>query len=421
MALNVKEAYKLQKSSKEEAYEYALALKNNEEYEKMVDQTFIEFMDLLKSTYPGIKIETPREREKSKKSIKNKIDKLEIERLCKLYAIGEITEQEKKDLYKYILNKIDINKKPRVKELLLNGITDLQQLYEIMEEQHIDNHIKTAILRIINTKLQNENKKELQLELDKKYGKKAAEESKMLKDDLLQWKCIENIDEKTREKLHSPFEYLKIKDIRGIRFVIADIPENINMQNEKLNQIIEKRKQARGQEKSKYNDLCCREITKDFANKLMQNEEWLEKLNIRIVTDGYKHKEKQNGYIAEHIKFSYINHPEYTFELQLRSIYREDISRVNGKAAHDKRSGKERNFPDVENKEEFIQELENTLPKYKVLEIKDGQYKLEKCNMIQNMLEYFLGYADFGNLDSEKYLKAIEYIKQNEEKEQNIK
>ena len=103
--------------------------------------------------------------------------------------------------------------------------------------------------------------------------------------------------------------------------------------------------------------MCCIELEKDFANYLLNSPELLKQMNIEIPNDGYKRKNKENGYIADHIKFHYIDHPEYTFELQLRSIYREELSRANGPAAHNKRSGKERIFPSVENKEEFLKEL----------------------------------------------------------------
>ena len=222
----------------------------------------------------------------------------------------------------------------------------------------------------------------------------------------------ENLSKEEIEKLHSPLEYLKVKDLRAFKFVIVDVPDDIQTENRELKQAINKRKKASNQEKSKYNDLCCIELTKDFASKLMNDNELLEKLNLEILPEGYKHKQKDNGYIAEHIKFCFKNHPEYIFEMQLRSIYREDISRANGKAAHDKRLGKKREIPNIEDKKTFIENLKYILPEYKMLKYENKEFKLYKCSMLENMLEYFLGYV---NLDSKEYKKALEYVKENEE------
>jgi len=341
MLNNLKERCKIQKSNVDKAYEYSLGLRYNEEYEKMVDNIFLEFANLFKEIYPNVSIEPPRGRVKSKKSIKNKIQKLEIERLCKLYAIGQISDEEKESLNSFLSN---ITKKQTL-EAIIKGIK-------------------------------------------------------------------ENLSNEEIEKLHSPLEYLKIKDLRAFKFVVVDVPDDIQTENRELIQAIKKRKECLNEEKSKYNDLCCIELTKDFASKLMKDKELLEKLNLEILPEGYKHKQKDNGYIAEHIKFCFRNHPEYTFEMQLRSIYREEISRANGKAAHDKRLGKKREFPSVEDKKTFIQELKNILPEYKMLKYEDKQFKLYKCTMFENMLEYFLGYV---NLDSKEYKNALEYVKENEE------
>ena len=140
----------------------------------------------------------------------------------------------------------------------------------------------------------------------------------------------------------------------------------------------------------------------------MKNKKLLEKMNIRILPAGYKQKTKRNGYIADHLKFCYIDHPEYTFELQLRSIYREELSRANGPAAHDKRSGKKRIFPNTENKEVFMKQLKYMTPKYTILKNDSkGKYKIERCSLLENMLEYYLGYID---LKSDEYKKAIQYL-----------
>ena len=349
--------YKVEKNNIEKAYEYQLALKHNPEYEQRVNNTFLSIVNLLKTKYPDIKLEPPRGREKSYNSIKNKIIKLEIERLCKLYAIEGISQDEEKNLYQLIINSIDPKTQGEVKQLLSTEIKDLDLLNSIMKKKDFPDHIKTAILRITKVRIERgnlENKEELENQIEEKYGETAVKKSKQLKDNLLHWECIEEMQKKGTEKLHCPFEYLHIKDLRGIKIIIADVPDNIQPNGEELKQLIAQRKNASKEEITKYNDLCCIALTKEFAYELMENEEWLEQLNIMVLPEGYKHKEKQNGYIAEHIKFCYRDHPEYTFELQLRSMYREDLSRANGAAAHDKRSGKKRIFPSTENKQQFM-------------------------------------------------------------------
>lgn len=412
MQNSLREKYRVEKSNIEKSYEYHLGLKNNEEFEKRVDDTFLAFANLLKSTYPNIAIETPRLREKSNKSLKNKIIKLEIERLCKLYAIGEITDEEKESLYNLIISKLNNVDENLIKDIFNGKIDDLECIDKIMRLEEVETHDKTAILRILNANFIKQNKEELSEELEEKYGLAAAKQTNSLVNNILHWECIQNLDEDMLRKLHSPSEYLCVKDIRGFKFVIANIPENFQTDNKYLKDLINKRKEASLNEKLKYNDLCCIELEKEFVNKLISNKELLESLNIEILPGGYKHKQKQNGYIAEHLKFFYKDHPEYIMEMQLRSTYREDLSRANGKAAHDKRSGKKRVFPSVENKREFIEDIKNGVPKYKILRIKENEFELYECSMGENMLEYFLGYVD---LDSKEYEKAMEYIEEYEE------
>ncbi len=417
MPNNLRQEYKVEKSNIEKAYEYQLALKHNTEYEERVNNTFIDIVNLLKKKYPNIKLETPRGREKSYNSIKNKIIKLEIERLCKLYAIEGISNEEREILYQLVIVSIEPKMQEVVKKLLITKIKDIKLLDGIMKEKEISDDIKTAILRIVKTNIKKENVENsqgLETQIEEKYGATAAKKSKQLKDNLLHWECIEEIEKQGIEKLHCPFEYLKFKDLRGIKIIVADVPEDVEPNGKELKQLIEKRKNASKEEKTKYNDLCCIALTKEFAYELMQNNELLEQLNIMVLPEGYKHKEKQNGYIAEHIKFCYRDHPEYTFELQLRSMYREDLSRANGAAAHDKRSGKKRIFPSTENKQQFMDELRYRLPQYTMLKNENNEYKIHKCSIEESVLEYYLGYI---KLDSEEFAKAIQYIKEMDEEQ----
>lgn len=423
----IKSRYKVDKSPEQISYEQQVGLKHNEEYKQRVEQTFLQIVNLFIGRYQGVSIEPPRGREKSLKSLKGKVDKLEIERLCKLYAIEGINLEEKQRLYNLIVSKIDknskIDKTEKIKEAINNlfygEIKSFEQIQDLVAEKQLNDNMKTACLRVAKIRLQNgelKRNEEIINNIEEQYGQKAVIREKRAEKNLLHWECIERIKEDTnmQEKLHKPMEYLKAKDLRAFKIVIAEVPEELEIDNNRIQRIIKKRKLAPQRELKKYNDLCCIELERDFANYLLNNPEMLESLNVQIPVDGYKRKNKENGYIADHIKFSYIDHPEYTFELQLRSIYREELSRANGPAAHDKRSGKTRIFPSTDNKQEFLKELKESVPNYTILESGQNGYNIKRCNLMENMFEYYLGYIKLG---SEQYEKAIEYVKEDMENE----
>lgn len=423
----IKSRYKVDKSPEQISYEQQVGLKHNEEYKQRVEQTFLQIVNLFIDRYQGVSIESPRGREKSLRSLKGKIDKLEIERLCKLYAIEGITQEEKQRLCNLIISKIEqnseIDRSQKIQEgintIFYGEINSFEQIQDLIEEKQLSDNMKTACLRVAKIRLQNgelEKNEEITNSIEEQYGKKAAIREKKIEKNLLHWECVEKMqeDRKMQEKLHKPMEYLKAKDLRAFKIVIANVPDDLNTENIRIQRNIEKRKKASTKELKKYNDMCCIEVEKDFANYLLTNPEMLESLNIQIPIDGYKRKNKENGYIADHIKFSYIDHPEYTFELQLRSIYREELSRANGPAAHDKRSGKTRIFPSTEDKQEFLRELKESVPNYTILENGENGYNIKRCNLMENMLEYYLGYIKLG---SKQYEKAIEYVREDMEKE----
>lgn len=446
MAENLREKYKVNKTNIEQAYEYQIGLKNDPEYEKRVINTFLQIANLFKEKYPKISMEAPRGRKKSNLSIKTKIENLEIERLCKLYAIEGIDKEEKKELYELILKTTNNKEKDKIEEILFGPINNLNNINRIMKQEEIPEKTKTALLRIAKIKLQSEqsiDNEKLQEELDKNYGVKKVEQTKQYKDDLLKWKDIEQITPNTINKIHRPLEYLKIKDTWGVKLIIGEVPDDLDTNNEEIKKIIQERKlvekilQERensldsteiNEEESElikklqklkinYDDLSGLELAKEFAFELMNNKELLKKMNLKVLPEGYKHKEKQNGYRAEHIKFCYADKPEYTLELQLRSIYREDLSRVNGPAAHDKRSGKKRILPNAKTKREFIEQAREIIPEYILLKIRNGKFEPHKCSMAENMLEYYLGYVD---LNQNEYKRVIQYAREKEQEQAEI-
>ncbi len=423
----IKSRYKVDKSPDQISYEQQLGLKHNEEYRQRVEQTFLQIVNLFIDRYQGVSIEPPRGREKSLRSLKGKIDKLEIERLCKLYAIEGISLEEKQRLCNLIISKIDQNSEidrskeiqEKINNLFYKDIKSFEQIQDLAKEKQLSDNMKTACLRVAKIRLQNgelEKNEKIINSIEEQYGKEATIREKKAEKNLLHWECVEEVqeDKAMQEKLHKPMEYLKAKDLRAFKIVIANVPDELKTENKRIQRVIEKRKEASTKELTKYNDMCCIEVEKDFANYLLNNPQILQDLNVEIPKDGYKRKDKENGYIADHIKFQYLDNPEYTFELQLRSIYREELSRANGPAAHDKRSGKERIFPSVENKEEFLKELKEMTPSYTILENRQNGYRIKRCNLMGNMLEYYMGYI---KLNSIEYMKAMEYVKEEVERE----
>lgn len=450
MASDLKEKYKVKKDNVEEEYRYYLGLRNDPEYQKRVYIAFCNLTNLFRELYPGVTIEAPRGRKKSLRSMKIKIENLEIERLSKLYVLGDIDREDLKDLYSRISKKTNNTYNEEIKRILTKKINNLDDINKIMQDDTVSGKIKTALLRIANAKLikiPSEENKKIQEEIDAKYGEKKVKETGLFKYDLLKWKDIEKMTYKDIAKVHNPKEYLKIRDVIGIKITIGDVPNNVNTSNMDLMELIDER--AKIQEKldmlekesklngmnndaikrleiqrSDYDDKCRLELAKDFAQKLMDDKEWNSKKNIRVLMEYCKHKNKQNGYKAEHLKFVCTDEPQYEdkyeFELQLRSIAREDLSRGNGSAAHTDRDDKERMLPRMSTKKEFLNDCRNYLPEYFILtRNEDGKYSsCRNCSMMENFLEFYFGYVD---LPDKTLKKAEEYIKDLEkEKEKNL-
>ena len=410
MTVDFREKYKVPKSNVEKSYEYQLGLKSNVEYERRVDSTFLQIITLFKSMYPNVTIETPVGREKSNKSLLTKIENLEIERLCKLYAIKGLSEKEKGELYQAILKSIDYEKEEIIRQICYGEIENLEFFRTIMENDQVPEKTKTGLLRIVKTRLlaqeQTKHNKMLQKELDEKYGTAAAERTGELKYNLLKWETIENLTQADIEKIHNPFEYLKVKDLMGFKLAIGNVPEYVQTSSEELKALLKTKAEAPIDKKSEINDLCALELAKEFAFFLMGNQEILEKMNIQVIQNGYKHKEKQNGYQAEHIKFCYIDKPEYTFEFQIHSAYREELSMANGPADHARRSGKQRIFPSTSSAERFRRDIAFRVPKSRILIPKNGVFYLHKCTTQENLTEFYTGY----NIPMEEMQKGLEYV-----------
>ena len=393
MGNKFKQAIKVQKNPIELSDEIQLGLANNEEYDTMTDELCIAIYNYFLACNPDVSIEIPKKRIKSPKSIHEKSKSRELERLSKLYIIEGLENDEIEELYEIIENRIQEKEQINEDEILDNVNTLLKQdieeldievfLNNIMVEQ-ISNNTKKALLRILKSKIEKseiKDKKQILKSLDERYGKKAAEKSGRPEDNKIQYESIEEIKEdKNRiQLLHNKIGYLKSEDLIGTRIVISD---------------------------KKYSDKEMKLIAKKFMKKIIRDKKFLQENGIEVIPFSLKHKNKTNGYEAEHVKFRFIDNPEYTLELQVKSEYVENLSRANGTASHENRPGKERILPNLEDKEKFKKEVQYSVPRYTLFYKENGKFKTgEKCSMRKNVIAYYES-----ELPIEMYDKIYEFL-----------
>lgn len=434
MGNKLRENYKISQTAVEKSFNHQIGLKNNSEYEHWADEVGKELIKYFYSQYPGVKIEIPKMREKSKKSILGKIKNLEIERLSKLYAVEGISDEEKDEFYSLIEERIyenddlDINDTLNaIKEIIYAEFNpdNIHNIEETIMVDGISKSTKTALLRILMSKIINsdesyEYKKDIIKYFNCEYGKTAAKRSGLEENDIIRYQSIINIrkDKQKIERLRDASSFLKANDLRGMKIIVSSIPDGIDTENEKLTNIIEERKnKENNEEKQMYTHLGVVEIGKEFFAKLEDNTELLEKLHMKVIPCSSRHKKKGNGYEAEHIKFINTDNPEFTLELQFKSEYVENMCRGEGVASHEHRPGKARVLPHAKNDTELIQKLRYMTPRYKTFAKVGSEIQIQKYNMLQNVMSYFQGQIAPG---SEEYEEAIKLLMGIESREKVI-
>lgn len=424
MKNNLKEKYKIEQTAVEKSFNFQIGLKNNSEYEKWADEAGKEIVKYFYSQYPGVRIEIPKMREKSKKSLLGKIKNLQIERLSKLYAIEGISAEEKDELYSLIEERIyenddlDINDTLKViREIIYAEFNpnSMENIEETIMVDGISRSTKTALLRILMSKIINSNeefeyKKNIIEYFNCEYGRTAAERSGFEENDIIKYQSIINIkkDEHKIQRLRDAKSFLKANDLRGMKIIVAAIPDDIQTTNEELKNIIEKRKHEEDNEtRLQYTHLGTVEIGKEFFEKLEDNKELLEKLHMQVIPCSSRHKRKENGYEAEHIKFMSTDNPEFTLELQLKSEYVENKCRGEGTASHENRPGKERLLPDTETENKLVEKLEYMIPKYKTFTRIGDKIEIQEYNMLKNVMSYFQGQIDPYSVEYQRIVDAL--------------
>ena len=420
MSNNFKEFYKVDNSAVETAYNKHIGLKNNEEYEKWADDTAVALIEYFENKYKGVVLEIPELREKSAKSVLGKIKNLQIERISKLYAVDTITDREKQEFIELISERIDedpsLDKENLLKEidkLIYSDEIDIESFEKNFLVDGLSKSTKTALLRMLVGKIEKAeypNKKVDLVSLNEKYGEKAVKITGIPEKNLVKYASLVDLKKNERKfnRLKNENEYLKVNDLRGMKIVVSDVPDDLETDNVKIKELIEKRNNAiTGVEKRQYSHQIIVEMGLEFFKDLEENEELLKRLNMQVIPGSNKHKKKTNGYEADHIKFMNSKEPEYTLEMQLKSGYVENKTMGTGSASHENRPGKERIIPESENDDELRKEYEYICPKYKTLREIDGKKQWVKLTERQNVLVHFQGKLKPGSDDYEKIFKLF--------------
>lgn len=465
------------------AYSKHLILKKDylDHYKSDAISQAFNLISFFEQCYPGVIIDNPLLREKSSKSIFDKIMSLEIERLGKLYLVeadipDKLHKLEKDKLGDFfpvnlsllellVSKRIDenlstqesINAKKSLHSLLFDDIKDVNIsniAKNLFDKRKLSKNSKTSLLRILIAKVKSSdlhNKDEILQGLDEKYGKTAAELSGIPEDDIIGYDSILSMEDSSYnlnneifdnryssklERLIYEQEFLRCKDLIGMQIIVSSIPDNFTSSNPEIAELLAMRKQITDKNSCEYKRIdqaCMTAICEDFIDKLTTSPEWLKKTNTRIVRDSVKHKRKTNGYVAEHIKFELGGNPDHTLEFQVKSKYVDILSHAPGTAAHSARIGKERVLPTLlqdgsadvtkvsdEDLKRFRRELVYRLPKFVEFE-KDstGKYRSYYFSTLENCFKF---YDVIFNKDHDSALKLSYLVNKIEksEKEQDL-
>lgn len=408
-----------------------IGLKNNKEYETWADEIAKELILYFYNEYEDITIEIPKLREKSEKSILGKLKNLQIERLSKLYALEGIPNEKKDELYLLIEERINENEKlnkinvlEKIKEIIYSEFKpeNLNEIEQTIMVDGISKSTKTALLRILLTKvvksdLPIEYRRNVFKHFEYMYGSIAARKTGSPDDDILRISSIISTkrDKNKLQRLRDEEKFLKANDLRGMKIVVVDFSNTMPTSNAKLKNIQTQRNiQTSQKEEDLLKQMGIVEIGKEFFSKIEQNEELLNRLHIKVIPSSSKHKKKENGYEAEHIKFISTDNPEFTLELQFKSEYVENMCKGEGKASHENRPGKARILPHCKTDKEFVRKMNYMVPKYKTLKRNGNNIEIQKYSILKNVMAYFQGQIP---PDSEEYEKIIQVLSDKEQEE----
>ena len=436
----------------EESYKKHMNLKEDKNYREQSIKTAYSIIGLFEKTYPGVVIEPPILREKSPRSIKDKIKNLEIERTSKLalleaeipnqlhsYEIKRFGKVQFVDYYhlftllsERVDETIDSNKrdffKSNIHNVLYKDINQIDIPYVealLLGSDKLSKTTKSSICRVLYARIESSNlsnKKELLNDIDKNFGKKAAEISGVTNSDILSHSSIDsliNVQYDTAspiydnryssklERLLDEQEFLRCKDLQGMQIIIKEIPKSFSTDNYQIQTLLTARNKLKDTNSNEYKKLdqeCMNAISKDFIQRFKgSNINWLSSNNAKLIRDSDKFKNKPNGYVACHTKFELSNDPNKSFELQVKSIYVDELSHGSGSASHSARSGKNRIIPALATNQKisnikdvnpsalkkFSKDLDYFLPKFICFEKEDGKYTHYIFTKQENCFKFF--------------------------------
>ena len=138
----------------------------------------------------------------------------------------------------------------------------------------------------------------------------------------------------------------------------------------------------------KLDQECMAEISREFAEYMEKHSaNWLKQHNNSLlVRDSFKHKDKVNGYVADHFKIAMEGKKEKPLEVHIKSKYVEAKCKFGKEASHAARIGKQRITPELLNDPFFASALQNKhiLEAYMLTTPKED-----------NVLQYFMKELDF--------------------------
>ena len=422
MSSDFKQMYKVDKNPIQISYEKQLGLREDKQYEDFIDKRCIDILNYFNNLFEDVEIQMPKKRKKSPKSIKEKSKNKEIERLTKLYMVEGISKEDEEELYSLLESRVYERKDIDV-ESILNNVKKL--FTEDMENINVEDFVKTvinpklskstkrSILRVLIGKIEKSNletKKEKIKYIDDLYGKGAKERLSDPEADIISYSSIEEIlnDDNKRKMLHEEVDYLKSEDLMGMKIVISNVPNNIETNNEFLKKILNLRNNQQDKtKKNMYDNMAMQEIAREFTERVINDKEFLDKMNVEIIPYSVKHKNKANGYEAYHFKIRKKDNIDYSLEVQVKSEYVEVLAKGNGKAGHANRPGKERVLPSIDNPKDFLEKIHFMVPEYTIFTKGENGYKAKRCSKTENVISY---YESILNPEDEEYDKILEIL-----------
>ena len=211
-----------------------------------------------------------------------------------------------------------------------------------------------------------------------------------------------------------------------------------------LNELEKGLKFERGETKNfpsyiKLDQACMSEISREFSEHLeKRSSEWLQSHGgSLLVRDSFKHKNKPNGYVAEHLKIEMEGNPSHPLEVQIKSKYVDAKCKPGQSASHAARIGKQRITPTllddpyfsiallnpdlratymrVTPKESnvlnnFMTELDYLLPRYTVIEEDDRTHRMvaQDLTTVENATLFYDDLVLHDHTNVQRILQLIE-------------